>query len=190
MAFDYQLSERWKLKYDTRLLVNQEMSNIRSLELRPGVEYLISPSWSVMPGYVQYQRFPAQVATTRGPFEDIAFGTDFGWLAIDNRLRTEELFYDTNGALLIRTLYRLSLQLPIPETRWAVVVSDEIYFNLKTSGTPALPGYDRNKLYGGLALEINAGAKASVGYELTSYEPRGNLRQAHTLKVGFAFALN
>ena len=47
----------------------------------------------------------------------------------------------------------------------------------------------------GLALDITAqeigrGAKASAGYELTSYEPRDDLRQVHTLRLGFAFALN
>jgi len=69
-------------------------------------------------------------------------------------------------------------------------VSNELYFNLKTDGTTLPAGYDRNKLYGGLVVEIGRGAKASAGYELTSYEPRGDLHQVHTLRLGFAFALN
>jgi hypothetical protein len=190
LGFEYRLSPQWRLTFDTRLFLNQAMSNVQKLEMQPGVEYALSPNWSVAGGYIQYQRLPAQVSTTRGPYEDVTYGTTFGRLEIANRLRTEELFYDNNGALLIRTRYRLSLQHPIPETPWAVLVSNELYLNLKTDGTTLPAGYDRNKLYGGLVVEIGRGAKASAGYELTSYEPRGDLRQVHTLRLGFAFALN
>lgn len=190
VGFLYRLSEHWRLRYDTELLVNQQMSNIRELELHPGVEYAVTRNLGVLAGYAQYQRFPAQLPSTRGPFEDIAYGLFLGDLSIANRLRTEELFYDTTGALLVRTRYRLSLQHPIPDTPWGVLVSDEIWFNLKTDGTPAPPGFDRNKLYGGVVLELNQRIKASVGYELTSYEPRGTLREVHTLKIGFAFVMN
>jgi hypothetical protein len=190
LGFEYRLSPQWRLTFDTRLYLTQAMSNVHELEMQPGVEYALSPNWAVAGGYVQYQRLPAQVSSSRGPYEDIAYGTIFGRLEVANRLRTEELLFDNSGALLIRTRYRLSLQHPIPETPWAVLVSDEVYLNLKTDGTTPPAGYDRNKLYGGLVVEIGHGAKASAGYELTSYEPRGNLHEVHTLRFGFAFALN
>src|SRR5262245_13650418 len=70
VGFEYLLSPQWRLVYDTRLLLNQGISSVRLLELRPGVEYDLSPNWAVVGGYVQFQRFPAQVPTTRGAFED------------------------------------------------------------------------------------------------------------------------
>jgi hypothetical protein len=79
------------------LYLSQAMSNVHELEMQPGVEYALSPNWTVAGGYVQYQRWPAQVSTTRGRYGDIAYGTMFGRLEVANRLRTEELFFDNNG---------------------------------------------------------------------------------------------
>jgi hypothetical protein len=190
LGFEYRLSPEWRLRLDSKLEIDHDISRARSLELRPAVEYAITPHWAVVGGYVQYQPYTTRIAATRGPFQDIAFGMDFGHLSLANRLRTEELFFDTNGALLIRTRYRLSAQHPIGDSPWSVLVSDEIYFNLKTDGTRRTPGFDRNKFYGGLVVDIGRGARVSAGYELTEVEPIRGLSEYHTIKLGFAFALN
>jgi hypothetical protein len=190
LGFEYRLSPEWRLRLDSKLEIDHDISRARSLELRPAVEYAITPHWAVVGGYVQYQPYTTRIAATRGPFQDIAFGLDFGHLSLANRLRTEELFFDTNGALLIRTRYRLSAQHPIGDSPWSVLVSDEIYFNLKTDGTGRTPGFDRNKFYGGLVVDIGRGARVSAGYELTEVEPIRGLSEYHTIKLGFAFALN
>ena len=67
---------------------------------------------------------------------------------------------------------------------------DEIYFRLKTDGTGRTAGYDRNKFYGGLVLDIGRSAKVSAGYELTTVEPSNGLNEFHTIRLGLAFALN
>jgi Protein of unknown function (DUF2490) len=190
LGFEYRLSPQWRLRFDSQLILDHDIDRARNLQLRPGVEYAITPHWAVVGGYVQYQPFTTQLIATRGPFQDIAFGMDFGHLSLANRLRTEELFADTNGALLIRTRYRLSAQHPIGDSPWSVLVSDEIYFNLKTDGTGRTAGFDRNKFYGGLVFDVGHGAKVSAGYELTEVEPTGGLNEFHTIKLGFAFALN
>jgi hypothetical protein len=190
LGFDYRLSARWRLRLDSQLVLDHDIDRARNLQLRPGVEYALTPNWAVVGGYVQYQPFTTQLVATRGPFQDIAFGMDFGHLSLANRLRTEELFFDNDGALLIRTRYRLSAQHSIGDSPWSILVSDEIYFNLKTDGTGHTAGFDRNKFYGGLVLDIGRSAKVSAGYELTEIEPVAGLNEFHTIKLGFAFALN
>jgi Protein of unknown function (DUF2490) len=190
LGFEYRLSPPWRLRLDSQLVLDHDIDRARRLELRPGVVYAITPHWAVVGGYVQYQPFTTQLVAMRGPFQDVAFGMDFGHLSLANRLRTEELFFDTDGALLIRTRYRLSAQHPIGDSPWSILVSDEVYFNLKTDGTGRTAGYDRNKFYGGLVLDIGRGAKISAGYELTEVQPTGSLNEFHTIKLGFAFALN
>ncbi len=108
LGFEYRLSPQWRLRFDSQLILDHDIDRARNLQLRPSVEYALTPNWAVVGGYVQYQPFTTQLTATRGPFQDIAFGMDFGHLSLANRLRTEELFADTNGALLVRTRYRLS----------------------------------------------------------------------------------
>jgi hypothetical protein len=190
LGFEYRLSPQWRLRLDTKLALDHDVSRARNLELRPGVEYAITPNWAVVGGYVQYQPYTTQIPALRGPFQDIAYGMDFGHLALANRVRMEELFFDTNGALLVRARYRLSAQHPIGDSPWSILVSDELYFNLKTDGTGRSAGFDRNKFYGGLVLDIGRGAKLSAGYQFTTVEPTAGLNEYHTIKLGFAFALN
>ena len=160
LGFEYRLSPQWRLRLDSKLALDHDVSRARNLELRPGVEYAITPNWSVVGGYVQYQPYTTQIPALRGPFQDIAYGMDFGHLALANRVRMEELFFD------------------------------ELYFNLKTDGTGRSAGFDRNKFYGGLILDIGRGAKLSAGYQFTTVEPTAGLNEYHTIKLGFAFALN
>jgi hypothetical protein len=190
LGFEYRLNPQWRLRLDSQLTLDHDIDRARNLELRPGVEFAISPHWAVVGGYVQYQPFTTQIVATRGPYQDIAYGTDFGHLSLANRLRLEELFLDSNGALLVRSRYRLSAQHPIGDSPWSVLVSDEVYFSLKTDGTGRTAGYDRNKFYGGFVFDIGRGAKVSAGYELTEVRPTGSLNEFHTIKLGFAFALN
>jgi Protein of unknown function (DUF2490) len=190
LGFEYRLSPHWLLRLDSQLVLDHDISRARDLQLRPSVEYALTPNWAIVGGYVQYQTYTTQISALRGPFQDIAFGMDFGHLSLANRLRTEELFFDTDGALLVRTRYRLSAQHPIGDSPWSILVSDEIYFNLKTDGTGRTAGYDRNKFYGGLVFDISRGAKVSAGYELTTVEPSSGLNEFHTIRLGFAFALN
>jgi hypothetical protein len=190
IGFEYRLSPQWLLRLDSQLVLDHDISRARNLQLRPAVEYALTPNWAVVGGYVQYQTYTTQIPALRGPFQDIAFGMDFGHLSLANRLRTEELFFDTDGALLVRTRYRLSAQHPIGDSPWSILVSDEIYFNLKTDGTGRTAGYDRNKFYGGLVLDIGRSAKVSAGYELTTVEPSSGLNEFHTIRLGLAFALN
>jgi hypothetical protein len=190
LGFEYRVNPQWRLGFDARLTLDHDIDRARTLELRPGVDYAITPHWAVVGGYVQYQPFTTQIVAARGPYQDVAFGTDFGHLSLANRLRLEELFLDSNGALLVRSRYRLSAQHPIGDSPWSVLVSDEVYFNLKTDGTGRTAGYDRNKFYGGLVVDVGRGARVSAGYELTEVRPTGSLNEFHTVKLGFAFALN
>ena len=125
LGFEYRLSPQWRLRLDSKLALDHDVSRARNLELRPGVEYAITPNWAVVGGYVQYQPYTTQIPALRGPFQDIAYGMDFGHLALANRVRMEELFFDTNGALLVRARYRLSAQHPIGDSPWSILVSDE-----------------------------------------------------------------
>src|SRR5882757_749886 len=190
LGFEYRLSPHWLLRLDSQLVLDHDISRARDLQLRPSVEYALTPNSAIVGGYVQYQTYPTQISALRGPFQDIAFGMDFGHLSLANRLRTEELFADANGALLIRTRYRLSAQHSIGDSPWSILVSDEIYFNLKTDGTGRAAGFDRNKFYGGLVLDVGRSAKVSAGYEFTAVHPTATLHEYHTIKLGFAFALN
>ena len=154
------------------------------------MEYAITPNWSVVGGYVQYQPYTTQIPALRGPFQDIAYGMDFGHLALANRVRMEELFFDTSGALLLRARYRLSAQHPIGNSPWSILVSDDSTSTSRPTARAAAPVSTGTNSTAGSILDIGRGAKLSAGYQFTTVEPTAGLNEYHTIKLGFAFALN
>ena len=186
---EYRIDPNWSFHLDSQLKIDDDISRLRDLEVRPGFEYTFSRNWAVAAGYVQYQRYVTGLRTQRGPFQDILYRTYFDRIEVIGRLRTEELFYE-DGALLGRARTQLGAYFPIGDLPWTFDLSDEVYFNLKVDGTGREAGVHENKAYTGLSWHFTAGARMSVGYELDTYDQLGQLRNEHTFKLSFAYSLN
>ena len=189
VSVEYQIDPQWSFHLNTELQFDRDISRLRKLEVRPGFEYAFSPSWAVAAGYVQYQRYPAQLRTTRGPFQDLLYRKRFGKIAFAGRLRGEELFFE-NTALLVRTRVLAGIRIPIGESPWEFAASDEIYINLKVDGTGREAGLHQNKTYVGFGRPVTEHIKMSAGYELDTYEQHGKFRNVHQIRLGFAYRLN
>lgn len=189
VSVEYQIDPQWSFHLNTELKIDRDISRLRTLEVRPGFEHAFSPNWAAAAGYVQYQRYPAQLRTLRGPFQDLLYRNHFGKIAFAGRLRGEELFFE-NTALLVRTRVLAGIRIPIGESPWEFAFSDEIYINLKVDGTGRQAGLHQNKTYVGFGRPVTEHLKMSAGYELDTYEQNGTFRNVHQIRLGLAYRLN
>ena len=189
VSVEYQIDPQWSFHLNTELKIDRDISRLRTLEVRPGFEYAFSPNWAAAAGYVQYQRYPAQLRTVRGPFQDLLYRDRFGKIAFAGRLRGEELFFE-NTALLVRTRVLAGIRIPIGESPWEFAFSDEIVINLKVDGTGREAGLRQNKTYVGFGRPVTEHLKMSAGYELDTYEQHGKFRNVHQIRLGLAYRLN
>jgi hypothetical protein len=189
VSVEYQIDQQWSFHLNTELQFDRDISRLRKLEVRPGFEYAFSPNWAAAAGYVQYQHYPAQLRTMRGPFQDLLYRDQFGKIAFAGRLRGEELFFE-NTALLVRTRVLAGIRIPIGESPWEFACSDEIYIDLKVDGTGREAGLHQNKTYVGFGRPITEHLKMSAGYELDTYEQHGTFRNVHQIRLGLAYRLN
>lgn len=189
VGIEYAIDPQWSFHLEAQLQIDRDISRLRTFEVRPGFEYAFSSNWAAAAGYVQYQRYPTQLRTQRGSFQDLLHRNRFGKIAFAGRLRGEELFYE-NGALLGRARVLAGVRIPIGASPWEVAVSDEVFLDLKVGGTPHQAGIHHNKAYAGVGRPVTEHMKLSVGYELDTYERNGAFRNVHQIRLGFAFRLN
>jgi hypothetical protein len=189
VGIEYQIDQQWSFHLESQLQIDRDITRLRGLEVRPGLEYAFSPHWAAAAGYVQYQRYPAPLRTLRGPFQDILHRNQFGKISFAGRLRNEELFFE-NTALLVRTRLLAGIRIPIGESPWEFAFSDEVFINLKVDGTGREAGLHQNRTYVGFGRPVSEHLKMSAGYELDTYEAHGMYRNVHQIRIGFAYRLN
>ena len=117
LGFEYRLSPQWRLRLDFKLALDHDVSRARTWSSARAWNMRsrrTGPFRGLRPVPALYDTDPCAAR----PFQDIAYGMDFGHLALANRVRMEELFFDTSGALLLRARYRLSAQHPISDSPW------------------------------------------------------------------------
>ena len=189
VGLQYRIDRNWSFNLETQLRFDQNMSRLRSLQVRPGFEYALTPNWALAAGYVQNTRYLPGARQSRGPFQDILYRTRIDGLPVAGRLRWEELFYD-NNTVLVRTRALAGVRIPLWKSPWELALSNEVYINLtiERPGQPA--GFADNHAFVGFGRQLNAWSRASLGYELVTSRERYGFRNNHNIKLNVIFSLN
>jgi hypothetical protein len=98
----------------------------------------------------------------------------------------------------LRQQVRVALT-PIPDWPWQLVVWDEIFFHLNTTGEPGNPrtgypsqtGFDQNRLFLGVAYQPTASVRVELGYlnQVVNRMDRPPDQINHALSLSVAFSL-
>lgn len=189
VGLQYQIDKRWSFHLDAQLRFDQNMSRLRSLQVRPGFEYILSPNWALAAGYVQFTRYLPGARQSRGPFQDILHRARIGGLPVAGRLRWEELFFD-DGRLLVRTRALAGVRIPLWRSPWELALSNEVFINVGTDRPARVSGFAQNRAFIGFGRQLTSWARGSLGYELDTIRTFNGFRNEHNIKLNLAFSLN
>jgi len=185
----YRIDDRWLFQMDTQLRFDSANGLLRDVQVRPGFEYILSPHWAVAAGYVQFQRYLVGQTNSRGAFQDILYRARVDNLPIAGRWRWEELFFD-NGTYLVRTRLLAGVRVPLGETPWELAFSNEVFLNVGNNGPGRVQGFAQNRAFAGFGRPLTRWSRASLGYELDTFNAPGNVRNVHNIKLNLVFDLN
>ena len=188
IGLEYRIDKKWSFHLDAQLRFDQGMSRVRSLQVRPGLEYALTPNWALAAGYVQYTRYLQGARQSRGPFQDILYRNRVEGLPIVGRLRWEELFYD-NSTVLVRTRALAGVRIPLGAP-WELALSNEVYINVGVDRPTTQAGFAQNHAFIGFGRPLSSWAKASAGYELETIRSLNGFRNEHNFKLNIIFNLN
>ena len=189
LGLEYRIDRTWSLHLDAQLGFDQGMSRLRTLQVRPGLEYVLSPNWALAAGYVQFTRYLQGARQSRGPFQDILYRTRIDGLPIAGRLRWEELFFD-DSRVLVRTRALAGVRIPLWRSPWELALSDEVFINVSTDRPTRTAGFAQNRAFVGFGRQLTSFAKGSLGYELVTFRNTNGFRNEHNIKLNIIFSLN
>lgn len=185
----YRIDDRWLFQMDTQLRFDSANGLLRDVQVRPGFEYVLSPHWAVAAGYVQFQRYLVGQTSSRGAFQDILYRARVDNLPFAGRWRWEELFFD-NGTYLVRTRLLAGVRIPLGDTPWELAFSNEVFLNVGNNGPGRVQGFAQNRAYAGFGRQLTRWSRASLGYELDTFNAPGNVRNVHNIRLNLVFDLN
>ena len=158
---------RWWL--DLQLRFMDESDGFHQGIVRPGVGYAVTDHTTLWAGYAWIRTSPAQ-----GPDSDehrvwqqLSWSRQLAPVSIQLRSRLEQRFVSTGDDVGWRFRQFVKLGRPFrSEPRLSLVGYDEIFFNLNDTDWGASGGFDRNRLFIGLAWRFDAGGRVvgELGY--------------------------
>ena len=93
-------------------------------------------------------------------------------LTLGHRLRIEERFIEDVSGVVVRMRYRLRTAYPETDSRWYLVISDEVFANLNERGAGPAGGFEQNRLFGGVGFHPTARLRVEAGYQWRHLERR------------------
>jgi hypothetical protein len=147
--------------------LNDGLEGLDIYLLRSAIGYKFKKN---MEGYVGYayvnDYLPTRVQENR-IYQQFGYGQVlFKRIQVLHRIRTEQRFFNDREGCANRLRYMLRLATPIPNTRWYVVTSDELFINTNSLNDGPNAGIDQNRLYGALGRQVNRKLRLEVGYQL------------------------
>lgn len=82
-----------------------------------------------------------------------------------NRTRLEERFMNGQSNMGLRLRHMLRAQIPVgEESKWSVVVFDELFLGINQNGSQPKQGFDQNRAFAGVRRDLDDGLFYEVGY--------------------------
>jgi hypothetical protein len=160
-----QISERWRTHLELQPRVMDGASELGLTIVRHAFGRQLTPRASLWLGH-------AWVPRTLGPgvkheqriWQQFSYAAPAGAWTATVRLRLEQRWLDPWEDNSHRLRMMVRAQRPIGASRWSVAAYDEAMITVDRTPLGPPRGFDRNRLYGGLARRVSRAASVEGGY--------------------------
>jgi hypothetical protein len=159
--------------------------------VRPALSMGLGKGVTLWAGYAAVGSTGANSSWEHRAWQQVQHEHDFGGVIVVNRTRFEERFLPGEDQVGLRIRHMLRSVIPVDDKRvWAVVFSDEIFFNLNSPSSSMAAGFDQNRAFAGISWNVTPEFRLEFGY-LNNYvdRPSGVDRMNHVplLVVNYTF---
>ena len=133
--------------------------------IRPAIFTPIGRSVTLWAGYAAVGSFSPEVSWEHRAWQQVQHEANFGGVIVINRSRFEERVLPNSSEVGLRIRHMLRAVIPVDDRRvWAVVFSDEIFFNLNSPASNVQAGFDQNRAFAGISWTITPNIRIEGGY--------------------------
>jgi hypothetical protein len=170
VSLNHALGERWGAHLQTRVRLNDNVSEAKDFLVRPFITWTPIESLTLDLGYDYLHSF--QSSSEHRVWQ--AAEHHFRWrdLTLKNRVRLDERIVEDISGAVVRFRYRLRGTHPIAGSRWYGAISDEVMANLNDQGSGPVSGFEQNRLRFAVGLRFLDRLQVESGYEWQYAESR------------------
>lgn len=187
-----ELTARWRAYFEVQPRFGEDASGTERLIVRPAIGYRLNDKVSIWQGYGWTPLLEPSFADEHRVFQQLLFEDKLGETSLINRTRLEERFIEGAGGASVRLRNMLRLAHPVSaDKRWTVVGYHELFWNLNSTDTGPVSGFDQNRLFLGVSRQMNQELRVETGYLLNHINsPRtSDNRRLNVWVVQMAFTL-
>jgi len=189
------ITEKVKVNFEVNPRIQENVTHINQLLIRPSVGYQLNKHWSIWQGYAWVTNYIPHFVSEQRIWEQVLYEKEskkFSRFSFSNRLRLEERFIQkVHGTpVRIRNMFRFQYALD-KDKKWSAILYDEPFINLSTHHGGPQSGVDQNRLFIGLNHKFSSYISAEGGYlmqYLNIHAPRQD-RINHNILLSLYFSL-
>ena len=133
--------------------------------IRPALYYPLGREVTLWAGYAAVATVNPSLSWEHRAWQQIQHERNFGGVVVINRTRFEERFLPGADDIGLRIRHMLRAVIPVDDRRiWAVVFSDEVFFNLNSPNASNVTGFDQNRAFAGVSWNIAPQFRIEAGY--------------------------
>lgn len=138
---------------------------LTQLIVRPAIGYTLNKRMSVWLGYGWTPSTFPEYTNENRIFQQFLVEDSFPSFSMSNRTRLEERFIEGAGASSVRIRHLLRISKPLDsKNQWALVGSNELFWNLNTTPRGPQSGFDQNRIFLGLSKSVAPQTRIEFGY--------------------------
>lgn len=183
------LSERFDATLELHTRVDDSLTGLTQLLVRPSLTYKLRPSLTLTAGYLFFRHDPETGQTTNEHriWEQIGYtiAQKDGGLRVTGRTRLEQRFTN-NGGTGWRIRQQTRIDAPFHATsKVNAVVWNETFFGLNDTNWGARAGFDQTRTFVGINLPLTGKVRLEPGYLNQFIARRGPNVMNHVVAVNF-----
>ena len=200
------LNDKWSVHFDSQLRSTDELENLQSFLIRPGINYKVTKKVTLSGGFAYiFNRRTVNTVTGYVPekllWQQLSYAYKLNRVFVNNRFRFEERslpiatvdnnnlkVYSHNSNFRFRYLFRnlIPLKKEIVFSKGPyVAVQNEIFVNTGKKSNVNGKIFDQNRAYGGVGFRVSNKFDIEAGYMNQYASTRTSFINNHTAQLAF-----
>ena len=181
VTLEHAVTQEFSANFTMRARFDEDISHAKDLLLRPWVSVKAADGLSLGLGYDHVEPFPSSANSEDRVWQQLEFKLGVFDLPLSGHIRLDERFLEDVDTVILRSHWRLKVEIPIPDEDWYFTSFNEVFVNLNSDSEGPQSGFDQNRLFFGFGGKLSDRVKAELGYQWGYQRKRGDNENIHAL---------
>jgi hypothetical protein len=182
-------SERMSAALAAELRFNNDIGTLERTLLRPSVSYHPDGRQVLSLGYDAHVIESPRDRLEQRVWQQYQVSEPIAHLLGTFRFRLEERMIEDADETAVRARIKGQLKVPLAQTLWYFIVSEEVFLGFNEVTGRQRDGYDENRAFAGFGHPLAPGVVGQLGYQNQHVNARGADRMTHQILVSFTIDL-